>query len=43
MRKVREILRLRAQGLSHRAIGASCDLGSGTVCDYLCIFRLLSN
>jgi transposase len=35
MRKVREILRLRAQGLSHRAIGASCGLGAGTVCDYL--------
>jgi transposase len=35
MRKVREILRLRAQDLSHRAIGTSCDLASGTVCEYL--------
>ncbi len=36
MRKVREVLRLKwDQGLSHRAIGQSCGLGSGTVCEYI--------
>jgi transposase len=35
MRKAREILRLRQQGLSYRAIAASCGLGSGTVCEYI--------
>jgi transposase len=35
MCKIKEILRLKAQGLSHRAIGASCGLGAGTVCEYL--------
>lgn len=35
MRKIREILRLKSHGLSHRAIAASCGLGAGTVCEYL--------
>ena len=35
MRQIKEILRLRAQGLSHRAIGASCALAVGTICEYL--------
>jgi len=34
LRNVREILRLRwAMGLSQRAIGQSCGLGSGAVCE----------
>lgn len=35
MRKIREILRLRRQGLSHREIATSCSVGYGTVGDLL--------
>lgn len=36
MRKIREVLRLRwQQGLSHRQIVTSCQLGQGTVAEYL--------
>jgi transposase len=36
MRKIREVLRLKwDQGLSQRAIGTSCSLGTGTVCEYV--------
>lgn len=36
MRKIREVLRLRwEQGLSHRQIVTSCQLGQGTVGEYL--------
>src|SRR5260221_6266124 len=36
MRKIQEVLRLRWQcALSHREIAASCQLGVGTVCEYL--------
>jgi transposase len=35
MRKIREVLRLREGGLSHRAISASTGMSKGTVSDYL--------
>jgi hypothetical protein len=35
MRKVREVLRLRASGLNHRAISASTGISKGSVSDYL--------
>lgn len=35
MRKIREVLRLRAGGLNHRAISASTGVSKGTVSDYL--------
>lgn len=35
MRKIREVLRLRASGLSHRAISTSTGMSKGTVSDYL--------
>jgi transposase len=36
MRKINEVLRLRWQcGLSHRQIATSCNIGTGTVADYL--------
>ncbi len=35
MRKIREVLRLRASGLSQRAISASTGISKGTVSDYL--------
>jgi transposase len=34
MRKIREVLRLRAEGLSTREIGRSLNLGRGTVANY---------
>lgn len=39
MRKVREVLRLRSQGLSYRAIAASCGVASGSVCEYIAAAR----
>lgn len=35
MRKLRELLRLKAAGLPGRQIGASLDIGQSTVVDYL--------
>lgn len=35
MRKLRELLRLKAAGLSSRQIGASLGVGGTTVVDYL--------
>jgi len=35
MRKIREVLRLRADGLSGRQVARSLSLGRGTVLDYL--------
>lgn len=35
MRKFREVLRLRAQGQSYRAISTSCRVSIGTVCGYV--------
>ena len=40
MRKIREILRLRAAGKSHRQIGLSVGIGQSTVGDYLTRARL---
>jgi transposase len=40
MRKIREVLRLRLQcGLSKRQIAASCQIGLGTVYEYVCRAR----
>ena len=35
MRQIREVLRLKATGLSHRDIARSCAMGAATVADYL--------
>jgi transposase len=35
MRKIREILRLKHEGLGHRAIAQACGVGVGTVSEYL--------
>ena len=35
MRRIREVLRLKHEGLSHRAIARSCGVGVGTVSEYV--------
>lgn len=35
MRQIREVMRLKAQGLPHREIARSCGMGAATVADYL--------
>ena len=35
MRQLREILRLKHEGLPHRAIARACGVGVGTVSEYL--------
>jgi predicted transcriptional regulator len=35
MRKIREVLRLRNEGLSQRDVARACGMGAGTVSEYL--------